>query len=215
MVPDQSLPEPLPAEPLATAAVWLAEAMEKRDQPNPNAMVLATCSDGRPSARVVLCKGIDAAAGSVSFVSNYGSRKGQELAGNPRAAVVMHWDHVQKQVRLEGVVQRASTAESNRYFASRHRDSQLGAHASEQSEPVGSKAALRAQLDAVKARFPGEAPVPRPADWGVYVMWIDAVELWVAGAARLHDRAVWKRTLSVSDAGIPTFGSWSSTRLQP
>ncbi len=95
MVPDQSLPETLPAEPLALAAAWLAEARARRDQPNPDAMVLATCSEGRPSARVVLCKGIDAASGAVRFVSNYESRKGQELAANPRAALLFHWDHLQ------------------------------------------------------------------------------------------------------------------------
>ncbi len=216
MVPEQSLPETLPAEPLALAAAWLAEAGRRRDQPNPNAMVLATCgSDGRPSARVVLCKDIDVASGTVQFVSNYSSRKGREMAANPRAALLFHWDHLHRQLRIEGVVQKASAADSDRYFATRHRDSQLGAHASEQSMPVGSAAALRAQLDTVRARYPGGTPVPRPAHWGVYVMWVDTVELWVEGGARLHDRAVWTRELAASGSATPALGPWSSTRLQP
>jgi pyridoxamine 5'-phosphate oxidase len=216
MVPEQFLPETLPAEPLTLAAAWLAEARSSGGQPNPDAMVLATCgSNGRPSARVVLCKGIDAATGAVRFVSNYGSRKARELAANPRGALVFHWDHLHRQMRMEGAVRQVSPADSDRYFSTRHRDSQLGAHASEQSEPVASRAALRAQLDAVQAQFPAEASVPRPADWGGYVMWVDAVELWVEGAARLHDRALWTREPALTDSSAPSFGPWSSTRLQP
>lgn len=214
MVPDQSLPEPLPAEPLTLAAAWLGEALRLAGQPNPNAMVLATCdAEGRPAARIVLCKEIDPASGTVRFVSNYDSRKGRELAANPRAALVFHWDQLHRQVRMEGVVQKASPADSDSYFASRARASQLGAHASRQSEPVASAAALQAQLDAVRARFPG--PVPRPANWGGYVLWVDAVELWVEGSARLHDRARWTRELATSCSATPVAGPWSATRLQP
>lgn len=214
MVPEQSLPEPLPAEPLTLVAAWLAEATRRADQPNPNAMVLATCdSAGRPSARIVLCKEIDPAAGSVRFVSNYLSRKGHELAANPRAALVFHWDHLHRQVRMEGIVEQALAADSDSYFASRARDSQLGAHASRQSEPIESAAALQAQLDAVGARYSG--PVPRPPHWGGYVFWIEALELWVAGTARLHDRARWTRELSLSCSAKPVAGPWTATRLQP
>ena len=216
MVPDQSLPELLPAEPLTLAAAWLAEATRRADQPNPNAMVLATVgADGAPSARVVLCKEIDAGAGTVRFVSNYLSRKGRELAGNPRAALVMHWDHLHRQVRIEGTVERASTADSDSYFAARHRASQFGAHASRQSEPVASQAALAAQLAAVQERYPGQTPVPRPAHWGGYVLWADAVELWVEAQARLHDRARWTREVALSCGAAPVAGPWSATRLQP
>lgn len=214
MVPDQSLPDPLPAEPLTLAASWLADAARLAAQPNPNAMVLATCSaDGRPSARVVLCKEIDPASGTVRFVSNYQSRKGRELEANPRAALVFHWDQLHRQVRMEGIVQKASAADSDSYFASRARASQLGAHASRQSEPVASAAALQAQLDEVSARYPG--PVPRPAHWGGYVFWVDAVELWVEGSARLHDRARWSRELAISCSATPVAGPWTATRLQP
>jgi pyridoxamine 5'-phosphate oxidase len=215
MVPEQSLPEILPTEPLALAAAWLAEARRCGDQPNPDAMVLATSADGRPSARVVLCKGIDAAAGAVRFVGNYNSRKGRELAANPRAALVFHWDHLHRQIRMEGVVQPVSATDSDRYFASRNRDSQLGAHASQQSEPIASQAALREQLDTVRARYPQGTAVPRPAHWGGFVMWVDAAELWLEGAARLHDRALWTREFKNSGSVTPIFGSWTSTRLQP
>ena len=214
MVPDQSLPELLPAEPLTLAAEWFTEAQRRRDQPNPDAMVLATCdATGQPSARVVLCKEIEPSGGSVRFVSNYDSRKGRELAANPRASLVFYWDHLHRQVRIEGIIEKASVEESDAYFASRNRDSQLGAHASGQSLPIGSRAELRAQLDAVLARYPGT--VPRPAHWGVYVLWAQAVELWVAGDARLHDRARWSREIAVSCSAKPVAGPWTSTRLQP
>jgi pyridoxamine 5'-phosphate oxidase len=214
MVPDQSLPELLPAEPLTLAAEWFAEARRRRDQPNPDAMVLATSdAAGHPSARVVLCKEIEPAGGSVRFVSNYRSRKAGELAANPHASLVFFWDHLHRQVRIEGLIEKASPEESDAYFATRSRDSQLGAHASGQSAPIASRAALRAQLDAVTAQFPGT--VPRPAHWGGYVLWASAVELWVEGAARLHDRARWTREIALSCSAKPVAGPWTSTRLQP
>jgi pyridoxamine 5'-phosphate oxidase len=216
MVPDQSLPEPLPADPMPIVAEWLAEALRRRDQPNPNAMVLATCDDqGRPAARVVLSKDLDVDAGTVRFVSNYESRKGQELKLNPRAALVMHWDHQHRQVRIEGIVRQVAAADSDAYFASRPRSSQLGAHASAQSRPIASRAAMKAQVDAVQARFPASVTVPRPAHWGGYVLWADAVELWVEGAARVHDRAVWRRTLALEGDAVRPAGGWTATRLQP
>ena len=215
MVPEQSLPDALPAEPLGTVKSWLAEATRRGHEPNPNAMVLATCDgQGHPSARIVLCKDIDAESGTLRFFTNYQSRKGQQLQANPNAALVMHWDHLYRQVRVEGLVLKASAADSDSYFASRSRDSQLGAHASAQSQPVGSRAALRAQLDAVIARFPPNVLVPRPAHWGGYVLWAHTVELWVEGAARLHDRARWTRTVKAGE-GTPHCGNWTATRLQP
>jgi pyridoxamine 5'-phosphate oxidase len=216
MVPDQSLPETLPNEPMSLVADWLAEAIRRKDQPNPNAMVLATCnSQGRPAARVVLAKEVDTELGSLRFVSNYESRKGRELEDNPRAALVMHWDHLHRQVRLEGYVRRASATDSDAYFASRARASQLGALASAQSRPVNSRAALQMQLDAVITRYPPGTPVPRPPYWGGYVFWVDTVELWLEGTARLHDRAQWRRTLAVTDSAIRAATPWTATRLQP
>jgi pyridoxamine 5'-phosphate oxidase len=216
MVPEQSLPDALPAEPLSLVSAWLAEATSRRDQPNPNAMVLATADlAGRPSARIVLCKEIDVASGTLRFVTNYGSRKGRELTANPRAALVFHWDHLHRQVRMEGTMQPVSAADSDSYFATRPRESQLGAHASQQSQPVASRAALRNQLDTVQQQYPTGIAVPRPVSWGGYILWIDAVELWVEGASRLHDRARWTREISLSGSATPVAGAWNATRLQP
>src|SRR5579871_3103051 len=115
---EESLPDPLPAEPLAHVAAWLEQATREAVQPNPNAMVLATADQhGQPSARVVLCKEVCPAPGYLTFFTNYESRKGAELAGNPRAAVVMHWDLLRRQVRIEGPVVPAGGAESDAYFA--------------------------------------------------------------------------------------------------
>jgi pyridoxamine 5'-phosphate oxidase len=216
MVLDQSLPGQLPEEPVSLLAAWLKEATARRDQPNPNAMVLATCdSRSHPSARIVLCKSIDIATGTVRFVSNYSSHKGQELDANPHAALVMHWDHLHRQARIEGVVQKVSAADSDAYFATRARESQLGAHASAQSMPIASREALRAQLEAVKKRFPDNTTINRPEHWGGYVLWADAVELWAEGSARLHDRARWQRKLVVTGNSAPEASAWTSTRLQP
>ena len=215
------LPEPLPDNPLLLAAAWLAEAVARRDQPNPNSMVLATCdAAGNPSARVVLAKDIVAEPGYLHFVSNYDSRKGRELAANPRAALVMHWDHAHRQLRIEGIVRRTAAAESDAYFATRAWASKLGAHASAQSEPVASRAALQHKLDAVVARYGTQrgtdgADIPRPAHWGGYLLWAQSVELWVEGDARLHDRARWARTLTQDVQGAISAGPWSGTRLQP
>src|SRR5215472_17677197 len=133
------LSEPLPAEPLAIVQDWLAQAWAARSQPNPNSMVLATSgTDARPTARVVLCKDIVPAPGFIVFYTNYLSAKGRELKGNPRAAAVMHWDALHRQVRIEGQVVAAPAADSDAYFAARAWQSRIGAWASEQSEPIGS-----------------------------------------------------------------------------
>ena len=135
------LPDPLPAEPMALASAWLATALAARQQPNPDAMVLATATaSGHPSARVVLCKEFDVELGRVSFVTNYDSRKGRELAENARAALVFHWDHAHRQIRVEGVVLKAPDAESDEYFLSRNWQRRIGAWASAQSQPLRSAA---------------------------------------------------------------------------
>jgi pyridoxamine 5'-phosphate oxidase len=214
MLPEQTLPDPLPGEPMTLLADWLAEARRRSDQPNPDSMALATCDAGRPAVRVVLCKEIETGGGSLRFVTNYNSRKGRELAANPRAALVFHWDHLHRQARLEGAVDKASDGDSDAYFATRARDSQIGAHASNQSEPVESMTSLRARAEAVRERY-RDRPVPRPPHWGGYVFWADSVELWVAGRARLHERARWTRELSAVCTTRSQAGPWSVTRLQP
>jgi len=226
--PKELLPEPLPPEPLAVVARWLEEAWAARAQPNANSMVLATASgDGRPAARVVLCKSIVPQPGFVVFYTNYRSSKGRELKDNPRAAAVMHWDALQRQVRLEGPVTEAAAADSDAYFASRPWQSRVGAWASAQSEPIGSRAALLAAVEAAARRFGAPVPgspgaddalklsIPRPPHWGGYRLWADSVELWVQGEARVHDRARWTRRLEARSDGSFSPGPWSATRLQP
>jgi pyridoxamine 5'-phosphate oxidase len=217
----ETLPDPLPANPLALAAQWLRQAWDDAAQPNPNAMVLATAaSDGQPSARVVLCKQIEVDSGYILFYTNFESRKGSELNANPRAAVVFHWDHRHRQVRVEGKVSPASAADNDAYFKTRAWQSRIGAWASHQSQPVASRAVLTAAVAAQAQRFgipyagPGSAEpenvsvdVPRPPNWGGFRLYADAVELWVEGEFRIHDRARWSR----ADTAQP----WSSTRLQP
>jgi pyridoxamine 5'-phosphate oxidase len=225
------LPDPLPAEPMALASAWLATALASRQQPNPDAMVLATASaDGRPAARVVLCKEFDVEQGRVSFVTNYDSRKGRELAENARAALVFHWDHSHRQIRIEGVAVKAPPMESDEYFASRNWQRRIGAWASHQSQPLQSRAQLNAAVSAAAAKFGApeptldninEAPgvnIPRPPFWGGYYVWADVVELWIEGASRIHERARWTRALTTNDAvpsSIVGAGPWSATRLQP
>ncbi|HTX23541.1 MAG TPA: pyridoxamine 5'-phosphate oxidase [Steroidobacteraceae bacterium] len=228
IAPAERLYDPLPAEPLEVAAEWLAEAWRLGAQRNPNAMTLATSTrDGRPSARIVLCKEIVARPGYVVFYTNYHSRKGRELAQNPRAAAVFHFDALQCQVRLEGRVEKAPEADSDAYFASRSVASRLSAWASAQSAPIESREKLRTAVDAAARRFgasgvsperpPGAADmfVPRPPHWGGYRLWAEGVELWVEGANRIHDRARWSRELRQRADGRIEAGAWSVTRLQP
>jgi pyridoxamine 5'-phosphate oxidase len=225
------LPDPLPTEPMALAGAWLATALAARQQPNPDAMVLATATaGGLPSARIVLCKELDAELGRVSFVTNYDSRKGGELERNPRAALVFHWDHVHRQVRMEGLVVRAAPSESDAYFATRNWQRRIGAWASAQSQPLRSREALNAAVRAAADRFGAPHPtagninqepaavIPRPPFWGGYHVWADSVELWVEGAARIHERARWTRSLTTEGrdpVSVVGAGPWSATRLQP
>jgi pyridoxamine 5'-phosphate oxidase len=224
----ETLPDPLPANPLELASQWLAQARLDAAQPNPNAMILATVdARGYPSARVVLCKEIAPQQGFILFYTNYASRKGDELQTNPRAAVVFHWDHRHRQVRAEGQVESLSDADNDAYFRTRAWQSRLGAWASQQSQPVDSREALAAAVVREARRFgipyegPGSAEpeqvavdVPRPPHWGGFRLYVDAVELWVEGEFRIHDRARWTRSLPVPisrAAALP----WAVTRLQP
>lgn len=224
------LPEPLPLEPLVVLDQWMVEAWQHRLQPNPNAMVLATSDpQGRPSARVVLCKDIVPHPGYLVFYTNYLSRKGRELGQNPRAAAVIHWDALHRQVRVEGPILQAPTSDSDAYFASRPWQSRIGAWASEQSAPVASREALQKAVTSTAERFgtpdpgrpgpqsdsPGDFLVPRPPHWGGYYLWADSVELWVEGEGRIHDRARWTRELTVQPDGLFAPRPWRATRLQP
>lgn len=214
------LPTPLPADPMPLLARWLEEARRAKDQPNPDAMILATASSsGAPSARVVLCKAIEVESASMVFFTNYTSRKATEIEANPRIACVFHWDHAGRQARIEGRVERIAAAESDAYFRSRPLLSRLSAWASEQGRPLERRGELVDRVRAVMKRFgvgihhfalPATAPdIPRPEHWGGYRIDAEAVELWLGGGGRLHDRAIWKREPGASPR------LWKATRIQP
>ena len=180
-------------DPLAEFRALYASAQElDRDQlPEPTAMMLATVdAAGAPSARVVLLKALDE-RGFV-FFTNFGSRKGRELAANPRATLLFHWQHLVWQVRVDGVVERVDDAAADAYFASRPRESQIGAWASAQSTPLERDDILDARVREVEARFAGRA-VPRPPYWGGYRVVPARIEFWHGRAHRLHERRVFER----------------------
>lgn len=223
---EESLPETLPDDPFPTVARWLEEATRRKVQPNPSAITLATADrEGRPSARIVLCRDISTEKGYIVFYTNRKSRKGRELEANPRAAVIMHWDDLDRQVRLEGQVVISPDEESDAYFHARHPASRIGAWASDQSEPIASRDDLLAKVMQTMQELGvdldnmGDATVPRPPHWGGYRIWAESVELWLGSPVRIHDRAIWTRTLTPNpgadhDAAF-TASPWSATRLQP
>lgn len=227
--PFQTLPDPLPADPMPLASAWFRQAWDEKAGRNPNAMSLATTgADGRPAVRVVLCKEIVADPGYLVFYTNYRSRKGRELAAHPWAAVVFQWDPLGRQLRVEGPVVHALASESDDYFASRPWQSRLAAIASQQSAPIANRQALLERLRENAKRHgtpdPFVAPedeaapglrLPRPDHWGGYRLWAAVVELWVEGAHRLHDRARWTRVIAPAGDGRFQAEPWSHERLQP
>jgi len=222
LTPEGLLPTPLPDDPMPVAAAWLAEATERSLQPNPNALVITTVGrETQPTARVVLCKEFVADPGYLVFYTNYQSRKAREIAANSRVGALFHWDGLGRQVRIEGVAIRSPAEESDAYFAGRPRGSQLGAWASDQSEPVVSREALLEQLHGRAAELgvsvpPGDEPdIPRPAHWGGFRLWASRMELWSEGDSRIHDRALWERRLTRDSEHSFRTGEWQSTRLQP
>ena len=177
-------------DPLSLFDAWFSEA--KASEPNdPNAMALATAdADGRPSVRMVLLKGHG--ADGFFFYTNREGRKAADLAANPQAALLFHWKSLRRQVRVEGPVTLATEAQSDAYFASRGRDSRIGAWASDQSRPLDARETFEARVAEVTARFEGQ-DVPRPPFWGGYVVAPERIEFWQDRAHRLHERRLFTR----------------------
>ncbi|UYY76200.1 pyridoxamine 5'-phosphate oxidase [Sphingomonas sp. R1] len=177
-------------DPFALFHSWYTEARTTEINDS-NAMALATAdAQGRPSVRMVLLKGYDE-RGFV-FYTNRESRKAGDLAANPNVALLFHWKSLRRQIRIEGPIGFASDAESDAYFASRGRDSQLGAWASDQSRPLDARATFEARFAEVQARFEGQ-PVPRPPHWGGYRVTPERIEFWLDREHRLHERRVFTR----------------------
>jgi pyridoxamine 5'-phosphate oxidase len=190
-------------DPLVEFDRWMQLAIDA-DLPLPNAMMIATAdSEGRPSARVTLLKGVD--ANGFVFFSNYESRKGREVIENPHAAIVFYWGPLGRQVRVEGTVERVPEDESLDYFQTRSRGSRIGAWASPQSQVIADRAALEALVAEVEQRFPGE-DVPLPPHWGGFRLRPERIEFWNGRPSRLHDRILY------TPAGE---GTWKKARLAP
>ncbi|UOR06875.1 pyridoxamine 5'-phosphate oxidase [Hymenobacter aerilatus] len=190
--------------PVPQFRAWLDEALAAHLD-EPTAMTVSTVGpDGQPSARVVLLKGLPDDA-TFLFYTNYDSRKGQELAAQPRAALTFFWPGLERQVRVEGRIEKAPETMSTEYFQSRPRGSQVGAWASPQSQPIASREALESREHEVEERFAEQDPLPRPSHWGGYLLHPMRVEFWQGRPSRLHDRIVYEQ---VGD-------TWRLSRLAP
>jgi len=200
-------PSPEDADPFARFHAWMTEAIEN-EPTDPNAMAVVTATpDGRPSARTILLKGVDD-RGFV-FYTNKESRKAGELAANPRIFLLFHWKSLARQVRIEGVVEHVTDAESDAYYASRPRISRLGAWASSQSRPLAERPELERRLAEYEARYPGE-DIPRPPYWSGYRVLPESFEFWQNMPFRLHDRTTYTRA-----PGAPAGAGWTMGKLFP
>ncbi len=192
------------SNPYEQLARWLQEAITTQ-QPEPNAMHLCTVNgEGKPSGRIVLLRGFDERG--VVFYSNYTSRKGQDMALNPHASATFFWANLERQIRIEGSVSRVSEQESDAYFQSRPRSSQIGAWSSPQSQIIESRQTLEEKVDYYKQKFGDHNPIPRPDFWGGYRIVPTTVEFWQGRASRLHDRIVYLK----NDQNL-----WTTQRLAP
>jgi pyridoxamine 5'-phosphate oxidase len=197
----------LPTDPFVGVLQWIEDA-KAADAPEPTAMTLATATkDGLPTARIVLFKGTSNGSlgrEAIEFFTNYQSQKSRELSENPRATLVFHWNVLRRQLRIEGVVEKVSAEESNRYFQTRPRDSQIGAWSSPQSDYIQDRAELIARIEATKKRF-GDAVIPCPPFWGGWRLTPMRFEFWEERPFRLHERHEMKFEN----------GTWVKRRLAP
>jgi pyridoxamine 5'-phosphate oxidase len=189
-------------DPFEQFSRWFEQA-QKAQVPEPNAMTLATVDEGRPSARIVLLKGIDS---GFCFYSNFESRKGQEMAANPHAALVFLWHSLERQVRVEGRVEKVEDAVADAYFSSRPLSSQLGAWVSPQSQVIASREVLENKESELSKQFSGTT-LKRPQHWGGYRVLPEMIEFWQGRTSRLHDRLRYTKTLSAE--------GWKIERLAP
>ncbi len=188
--------------PVSQFKLWFKDALES-EIIEPNAMVLSTVKEDRPSARVVLLKGFDESG--FSFFTNYNSHKGKDIKQNPFAALTFFWDVMERQVRIEGKIEKLSAEESDTYFWSRPRESQIGAWVSEQSAVIGGREVLDQSLDFYNKKFNDFEIIPRPAHWGGFLLNPISIEFWQGRESRLHDRILY----SLSS------GIWKISRLSP
>ena len=196
-------PEPTETDPFAWFHRWMAEA-EASEPSDPNAMTVVTVGPGgKPSARTILLKGVDP-RGFV-FYTNTQSRKGQELNGSPLISLLFYWKSLGRQIRIEGVVEPVTAAESDAYYATRPRISRLGAWASDQSRPLSNRAELERRLQQFEEQYPGE-DIPRPPHWSGFRVLPDRFEFWQNMPFRLHDRTIFERTPG---------GGWTNGKLFP
>ena len=193
----------LDADPIQQFTKWYNE-VQAAEITEYYAMTLATCTnEGRPAARIVYLRGFDERG--FAFYTNYNSRKGEELAQNPQAALCFYWKEVERQVRIEGMVEKVSEEESDAYFSGRPMNNKLGAWASSQSGPLESAQALEVRVEEFRRKFAG-GEIPRPAHWGGYRMIPDRIEFWQGRPSRLHDRFVYT---------FDEQGNWKAQRINP
>ena len=194
-------------DPLQQFEIWYQDALEAQARGElkmPDAMSLATSSaDGKPSSRMLLFKGL--LGGGFSFYTNFESRKCRDIFANPNGALLFYWPGLERQVRIEGRIEKLSDAESDRYWNTRPRESNLGAWASQQSAPVADRATLLRQVEAISKQYGNEKPLPRPEFWGGFKLLPAEIEFWMAGEFRLHDRFRYKKSKN----------GWQQTRLSP
>lgn len=194
-----------PTQPFELMKSWLHEALEEETF-EPNAMVLATVdASGQPSSRVVLLKELTV-DNALTFYTNYTSKKSLDVRGNPKVAGTFWWPTCERQLRIEGIVSKIPTAQSEVYFQSRDKESKLGAHASQQSSIIESRAILDNEFETLQKNYENKDDIPRPENWGGFAITLHKIEFWQGGPHRLHDRLLYE---------IKADGTWDLCRLAP